>query len=132
MAEAGRIAVRVYYEDTDLSGCVYHAAYLKFLERGRTELLRGLGLHHSELLAEGVAFAVRTMAIEFEAPARIDDLLEVTTDVADVSGARLGLRQTVTRGPRVLVRAEVTVVAMRTGGGGPVRLPRALRERLAG
>lgn len=124
-----RLAVRIYYEDTDFSGNVYHAAYLKFFERGRTEFLRELGIHHSELMAEGLAFAVRRMTIDFAAPAHIDDLLTVTTEVAAVGGARLRLVQAISRGDEVLTRAEVEVAAIRTSGG-PARLPRALRARL--
>ena len=84
-----RFSVRVYYEDTDFSGIVYHAAYLHFFERARTEFLRSLGVHHSELIRDGIAFAVRSMAIEFEAAARIDDLLEVETRVASLTPARI-------------------------------------------
>ena len=73
-----RLTQRVYYEDTDFSGNVYHAAYLKFFERGRTEFLRDLGIHHSELAEQGIAFAVRTMELDFVAAARIDDLLTVS------------------------------------------------------
>ena len=95
-----RLAVRIYYEDTDFSGNVYHAAYLKFFERGRTEFLRDLRIHHSELMAEGLAFAVRRMTIDFVAPAHIDDLLTVTTQVVKVGGARLLLAQIISRGTR--------------------------------
>lgn len=131
MAEAGHWPVRVYYEDTDFSGNVYHAAYLKFFERGRTEFLRQLGIHHSELARDGVAFAVRAMQVEFEAAAHIDDLLDVETLVEAVSGARLSLAQTISCGGRVLTRARVVVAAIRTGGGA-TRLPEAIRKRLAG
>ena len=89
MPEPHCISVRIYYEDTDFSGFVYHAAYLKFFERGRTEFLRELGVHHAELAEQGVAFAVRRMEIDFEAAARIDDLLTVETAVEGGSGARL-------------------------------------------
>lgn len=119
--------VRIYYEDTDFSGNVYHAAYLKFFERGRTELLRAEGIHHFELAAQGIAFAVRSMQIEFEAAAHIDDLLTVTTEVAAISGARLTLRQVVLRGETVLTRAMVVVVAIKTSGG-PARMPAVIRE----
>ena len=122
--------VRVYYEDTDFSGNVYHAAYLKFFERGRTEFLRDLGIHHRELAQDGVAFAVRSMTIDFEGAAQIDDLLEVTTRVRAFSGARLTLEQTLSREGVVITRAEVVVVAIRTSGG-PARLPMALRARLS-
>ena len=125
-----RFPVRIYYEDTDFSGNVYHAAYLKFFERGRTEFLRDLGVHHAELAAQGMAFAVRSMELSFEAAAHIDDLLSVTTAVSRVSGARLVLEQTILRGDIVLTRANVVVAAIKTSGG-PARLPAALRGLLA-
>jgi len=125
-----RFPVRIYYEDTDFSGNVYHAAYLKFFERGRTEFLREMGVHHAALAAEGLAFAVRSMTIEFLGAAHIDDLLTVTTEVAAVSGARLVLEQTIHREGAALTAARVTVVAIRTTGG-PARLPAALRAALA-
>ena len=118
--------VRIYYEDTDFSGNVYHAAYLKFFERGRTEFLRDEGIHHSELAAQGIAFAVRSMDIEFDGAAHIDDLLTVVTEVGAVSGARLTLDQTILRDGAVLTRARVVVVAIKTSGG-PARMPAAVR-----
>ena len=118
--------VRIYYEDTDFSGNVYHAAYLKFFERGRTEFLRDEGIHHSELAAQGLAFAVRSMDIAFDGAAHIDDLLEVTTEIAVVSGARLTLAQAILRDGVVLTRASVVVVAIKTSGG-PARMPAAIR-----
>ena len=81
------LTIRVYYEDTDFSQNVYHAAYLHFFERGRTEFLRDLGVHHSELIREGIAFAVRSMSIDFKAAAHIDDELEVVTEVASATAA---------------------------------------------
>ena len=120
--------VRIYYEDTDFSGNVYHAAYLKFFERGRTEFLRDEGIHHSELAAEGIAFAVRSMDIQFDGAAHIDDLLTVTTEVAAISGARLTLTQAILRDQTVLTRATVMVVAIRTSGG-PARMPKVILER---
>jgi acyl-CoA thioester hydrolase len=120
--------VRIYYEDTDFSGNVYHAAYLKFFERGRTEFLRDEGIHHSELAGQGIAFAVRSMEIQFDGAAHIDDLLEVTTEVAAISGARLTLRQAILRDEVVLTRATVVVVAIKTSGG-PARMPRVILER---
>jgi len=125
-----RFPVRIYYEDTDFSGNVYHAAYLKFFERGRTEFLRGLGVHHSELAEQGIAFAVRSMEIAFDGAAHIDDLLTVVTEVDTLTGVRLGLRQTILRGETVLTRANVIVVAIKTSGG-VARLPKDMLERLA-
>ncbi len=127
---AHRFSVRVYYEDTDFSGIVYHAAYLHFFERARTEFLRSLGVHHSELIRDGIAFAVRSMAIEFEAAARIDDLLEVETRVASLTPARLQLDQRIVREGVVVTRARVLVVAINTAGR-PVRMPRAILAGLA-
>lgn len=122
--------VRIYYEDTDFSGNVYHAAYLKFLERGRTEFLREEGIHHSELAAQGIAFAVRSMEIAFDGAAHIDDLLDVTTEVASISGARLTLNQAIGRDETVLTRATVVVVAIKTSGGA-ARMPKAILERFS-
>lgn len=121
MSQTHRIEVRVYYEDTDFSGAVYHAAYLHFLERGRTEMLRDEGIHHSELAQGGVAFAVRSMQIEFEKAAHIDDLLIVDTVLVEVTGARLTLEQTISRGDEVVTRATVVVVAVHDGRA--ARLP---------
>lgn len=120
--------VRIYYEDTDFSGNVYHAAYLKFFERGRTEFLRDEGIHHSELARQGIAFAVRSMEIAFDGAAHIDDLLTVTTEVAAISGARLTLNQAILRDEMVLTRATVVVVAIKTAGGA-ARMPRVILER---
>ena len=123
------LTVRVYYEDTDFSGNVYHAAYLHFFERARTEFLRERGVHHSELIAEGIAFAVRTIRIEFKAAAHIDDLLEVMTEVASSTAVRLNLVQSIARGGVEITRAEVQVVAIKTSGGA-ARMPRHLLAAL--
>jgi acyl-CoA thioester hydrolase len=120
-----RLTVRVYYEDTDFSGNVYHAAYLHFFERGRTEFLRDLGVHHSELIHDGIAFAVRRMSIDFLAAAHIDDALEVVTEVASATAARLNLIQSIRRGDTEIARAEVQVVSIKITGGA-ARMPKAL------
>lgn len=121
MSRVHRIEVRVYYEDTDFSGNVYHAAYLHFFERGRTEFLRAEGVIHSALAQEGVAFAVRSMRIDFLRAAHIDDLLWVETAVREVSGARLTLEQCVGRGEERVAGASVVVAAIRHGRA--ARLP---------
>jgi acyl-CoA thioester hydrolase len=122
--------VRVYYEDTDFSGNVYHAAYLHFLERGRTEFLRDVGVHHSELLKEGIAFAVRSMEIEFVRAAHIDDELVVDTSLIEMTGARFTLDQSIERGDELVARAKVVAVAIKTDGK-PTRLPRSLVAALS-
>jgi acyl-CoA thioester hydrolase len=125
------LPVRIYWEDTDAGRIVYHASYLRFMERGRTELLRTAGIHQGTLQAEqGVTFVVRRMVIDFRAPARLDDEVVVETAVATLGGASLTLMQRVTRGGGVLVEAEVSCAVLGAGGR-PVRLPPALRALLA-
>lgn len=125
-----RFPLRVYYEDTDFSGVVYHASYLRFLERGRTEWLRALGVDQRALHAgpDAPAFAVRRMSLEFRRPARMDDELSVETELAGVRGASVELRQTVLRAGDALVTADVTVVLV--AGGKPRRLPAPLKAAL--
>ncbi len=123
--------VRVYYEDTDFSGIVYHANYLRFMERGRTNYLRLLGTHHRALFeatsteAPGFAFVVRGMKLEFLRPARMDDLLLVRTKPEEVKGASIMLRQEVWCGPGLLVQADVRVAFV--AGGRAQRIPTPLR-----
>ena len=123
--------VRVYYEDTDFSGVVYHANYLRFMERGRTNYLRLIGVDHAELReaanseAPGFAFVVRAMRIEFLKPARMDDLLTVVTAPEEVKGASMWLTQRVMRGEEVLIEARVKVACVVGGRARPI--PKALR-----
>ncbi|HEY8566290.1 MAG TPA: tol-pal system-associated acyl-CoA thioesterase [Beijerinckiaceae bacterium] len=126
-----RFPVRVYAEDTDFGGIAYHAAYVRFMERGRTEMLRARGAHQSELIADGagIAFVVRRMTLDFAGAARMDDALTVATRLAALRGATLTLHQEVRRGDAVLVSAEVTVACVRQGRA--ARIPDALRRVLA-
>jgi acyl-CoA thioester hydrolase len=123
------MAVRVYYEDTDFTGIVYHASYLRFLERGRTNYLRLLGADHRVLFeatekeAPGFAFVVRSMNVEFLKPARMDDVLEIWTEPAEVKGASLMLRQRVLRGDEVLIDAQVRVAFVSGGRARPIPKP---------
>jgi acyl-CoA thioester hydrolase len=125
------LPVRVYFEDTDFSGAVYHASYLRFFERGRSDFLRLLGISHRELAADGSAFAVRTMTVSFNRAARIDDVVEVLTEVSEVGGARVVLRQWVMRGRESVAEASVTVVLVGAEGR-PRRLPAAIRQAFSG
>jgi acyl-CoA thioester hydrolase len=128
-APADALWVRVYYEDTDFSGRVYHASYLRFLERGRTEWLRRRGFAHQDLAAtSGVVFVVRSLQIEFLAPAVMDDLLVAETRVGAVRGVAITFHQRVMRGDKALVTAEVLVASIRDGR--PARIPPDLRRRL--
>ena len=123
--------IRVYYEDTDFSGIVYHASYLRFMERGRTNHLRLMGAEQHALFAEaqsetpGFAFVVRSMAIDFHKPARMDDVLEVVTWPVAVKGASIRLAQEVRRSADMLVKAEVRVAFISDGRAQPI--PKALR-----
>lgn len=126
-----RLPIRVYYEDTDFSGLVYHASYLRFMERARTEMLRELGLHQ-RALAEGapgapIFFVVRAIDIDFQKPATMDDLLTVETRAQALGGASLTLDQRVLRGEELLARATVKVVCVEAGRAR--RIPAELRAK---
>jgi len=124
--------VRVYYEDTDFSGIVYHASYLRFMERGRTNYLRLLGADQRALFGEvekeapGFAFVVRSMHIDYLRPARMDDVLDVVTWPVAVKGASITLAQEVRRGDEVLVKAAVRVAFISEGRAKPI--PKSLRQ----
>jgi acyl-CoA thioester hydrolase len=126
---AHRLMVRVYYEDTDFSGNVYHANYLKFCERARSDFLRVLGLDQTAMFAEGAAFVVRRMNCEFLKPAKFDDVLTVETTPVEAAGARFELRQRVLRGEEELFTADVTAVLV-DGRGKPKRFTPELVKAL--
>ncbi|MCR8549328.1 tol-pal system-associated acyl-CoA thioesterase [Salipiger sp. P9] len=122
--------VRVYYEDTDMAGIVYHANYLKYIERARSDWVRGLGIDQNALREDdGVVFVLRRVEADFRASAHFDDELTVQTRVQSVSGVRLMLHQEVLRDGETLFSAEVTLVAMHLDGH-PTRLPEQLRRRV--
>jgi acyl-CoA thioester hydrolase len=129
------LPVRVYYEDTDFSGIVYHASYLRFMERGRTDYLRLIGADHramfeaAEREAPGFAFVVRAMTIEFLKAARMDDVLEVVTTPQEVKGASVILHQRVTRAGETLVDAMVRVAFVSGGRARPIPKPLRLAMR---
>lgn len=130
-ARAHEITVRVYYEDTDFSGVVYHARYLHFLERGRTEALRAAGVSHTALLArkEPLAFVVRRMTVDWVAPARIDDLLTVETRFQEIRGARMTMAQAIRREANLIATAAVEAASMNLAGA-PRRLPADIARAL--
>lgn len=124
--------VRVYYEDTDASGVVYHARYLAYFERARTEWLRSLGLGQTELAAElGVAFTVATASIAFRNPARLDDELTVTAGVTRVRRASLGFEQVISRGATVLTEGSFRVGCINAADYRPRALPDSLIQELS-
>jgi acyl-CoA thioester hydrolase len=130
------MAVRVYYEDTDFTGIVYHASYLRFMERGRTNYLRLIGADHRSLFeatereAPGFAFVVRSMAVEFLKPAFMDNVLHIVTIPEEVKGASITLLQQCRRGDDLLVEAHVRVAFV--SGGKAQRIPKPLRVAMEG
>jgi acyl-CoA thioester hydrolase len=123
--------IRVYYEDTDLAGIVYYANYLKFIERGRSEFIRSLGVDQVALKANhGIVFAVRRVEADYLRPAKFDDQLVVVTALVADTGARLVMDQAVTRDGEMLFTATVTIVCLGEGGA-PQRLPADMRRKLA-
>jgi acyl-CoA thioester hydrolase len=129
--EAHRFPIRIYYEDTDAAGIVYYANYLKFIERARTEMMRLYGVEHEKARQSGgTAFIVRRCAIEYVAPARLDDELVVETHIKELGGATILLNQDVLRDGAMLVRASVLVACIGAHGR-PVRLPAELRSSLS-
>lgn len=123
-----RLFQRVYYEDTDFSGLIYHARYLHFLERGRTDYLRCLGCEQSKLIGideEGLVFVVHRMEIDFKAPARMDDVVTILTRTEKAGGAKMVLQQEIRRDDVLLIQAKV-VIAVINRAGRPRRLPESL------
>jgi acyl-CoA thioester hydrolase len=127
-----RIMARVYFADTDFSGVVYHARYLEFLERGRSDFLRLAGIHHTELAdgkhGEKIVWVVRRMEIDFRAPARIDDILTIDTRTDSISGARIFMAQQIKRGDDVLIDARIEAAIIGETGR-PKRFPKEWIER---
>ena len=122
-----RLRARVYFADTDFSGVVYHARYLEFFERGRSDFLRLAGVHHTELMdgkhGEKIVWVVKRMEIDFRASARIDDILTVDTRTLDISGARIVMGQAISRGDALLVEARVEAAIIGETGR-PRRFPK--------
>ena len=124
------LSLRVYYEDTDAAGIVYYANYLRFLERGRTELLRSLGHEQSALATRHVAFAVRSVQAEYLRPAKLDDLIVVETVVESVGRAQVMFAQQVTRAGEQLLDAKIRVACMDPTRGKPVVMPGDIYQQL--
>ena len=131
MAESFVWPVRIYWEDTDAGGVVYHAQYLAFMERARSEWLRGIGLHQDAMKRDAdLVFVVRAMAVDFRAPARLDDQLSVSVRLLECRGASLVLAQRIERDGALLVEAEVRIAALRASAFRPCPLPDALLSQL--
>jgi acyl-CoA thioester hydrolase len=122
--------VRVYFQDTDAGGVVYHANYLNFMERSRTEWLRTFGYSNAGMMKElGVVFVVRSLKLEYLKPALLDDLVEVTSQIKEIGRSRLNIHQTVLRGEDKLVEGEVLLVCVDVQTFKPVSVPEILRKQ---
>ena len=125
-----RLPVRVYFQDTDAGGVVYHASYVNFMERARTEWLRTHGYSNAGLMKEfGVVFVVRTLKLDYLRPALLDDLLDVTAQIKEIGRSRLTLLQTVQRREELLAAGEIHLVCVSTGAFKPVSIPEVLRNQ---
>ncbi len=124
------LPVRVYYEDTDAGGVVYHARYLHFLERARTEWLRQFGFNQIELKEQSTVFVVRDMTLKFVKPARLDDLLTVTVEVTAVKNASLQIQQTIFDGQGQKLLAQVTIACLDARQFKPKPLPSDVRQSI--
>jgi acyl-CoA thioester hydrolase len=123
--------LRVYYEDTDAAGIAYYAYYLKFAERGRTEMMRALGFAHSTIRQEtGIVFTVRRLSADYRTPARLDDALRVDTRIVEIGGATLLLDQQIRREGTLLVALDLLLACVGHDGR-PRRVPAGLRAALA-
>jgi acyl-CoA thioester hydrolase len=122
------LPIRVYYEDTDAGGIVYHASYLRFAERGRTEMLRDGGFEHADLFKEqGVAFAVVNLAVNYKLPAKLDELLVVKSHISRLGGASMDMTQDIYRGDDLICEIKVTLVCIDQSLKA-VRLPQVVRD----
>ncbi|AUI65338.1 MULTISPECIES: tol-pal system-associated acyl-CoA thioesterase [Glaesserella] len=120
--------IRVYYEDTDAGGVVYHARYLHFFERARTEFLRQLGFSQQELLAESLAFVVKKIDIDYKIPAHLDDLLNVETTISELKGAKIVFHQQLWRNKECLTEASVTVASVDLKKMKPIAIPADIKQ----
>lgn len=123
--------VRVYIEDTDAGGIVFYANYLRYLERARSEMMRSLGVPQAAAFAPDLLFVVRDLSLRYHAPARLDDLLEVSAEVLSVGAGKLRMRQRVSRCGDCLVEGEVVLACVERASGRAQRMPASLRELLA-
>ena len=124
------LPVRVYFQDTDAGGVVYHASYVNFMERARTEWMRGFGFSNAGLMKElGVVFVVRSLKLDYLKPAVLDDMLDVSVQLKAIGRSRVTLHQIVKREGEVLVEAEIHLVSIALETFKPVSVPEVLREQ---
>jgi len=129
-AQLFTLPVRVYFQDTDAGGVVYHASYVNFMERARTEWMRGFGFTNAVLMKElGVVFVVRSLKLDYLKPALLDDLITVSALLKEIGRSRVTLHQTIMRGEEKLVEAEIHLVSVSLESFKPVSVPDVLREQ---
>ena len=128
MPECHELPIRVYYEDTDAAGIVYHASYIRYAERGRTEMMRAAGFAHADMLKEtGIGFAVVAMKVDYKTPARLDELLTVRTHISRMGGASMDMQQDIYRDDILIAALTVTLVCIDPAFKA-VRLPQPVRD----
>lgn len=130
MTKVQSIDVRIYYEDTDSGGVVYYANYLKYCERGRTELLRGLGFEQQKLMQQNIVFVVKKVSIEYKSPARLDDKISVITEIEKIKRASLIFKQTIKHKSDILCQADVVIVCVNTETFTPIAIPTTIMSQL--
>lgn len=129
-AQLFTLPIRVYFQDTDAGGVVYHASYVNFMERARTEWMRGFGFTNAGLMKElGVVFVVRSLKLDYLKPALLDDLITVSAHLKEIGRSRVTLLQTIMRGEEKLVEAEIHLVSVSLESFKPVRVPDVLRDQ---
>ena len=129
-AQLFTLPIRVYFQDTDAGGVVYHASYVNFMERARTEWMRGFGFTNAGLMKElGVVFVVRSLKLDYLKPALLDDLITVSAHLKEIGRSRVTLLQTIMRGEEKLVEAEIHLVSVSLENFKPVSVPEVLREQ---
>ena len=129
-AQVFTLPIRVYFQDTDAGGVVYHASYVNFMERARTEWMRGFGFTNAGLMKElGVVFVVRSLKLDYLKPALLDDLITVSAQLKEIGRSRVTLHQAIMRGEEKLVEAEIHLVSVSLESFKPVRVPDVLREQ---
>jgi len=122
--------VRIYYEDTDSGGVVYYANYLKYCERGRTEFLRHFGFNQDELMQQNIVFAVRKATIDYKLPARLDDELQVITEIERLKKASVIFKQTIKRDNDIICQAQVVIACLRAKEFTPMAIPPSIMSQL--
>ena len=124
------IDVRIYYEDTDSGGVVYYANYLKYCERGRTEYLRQLGFNQDELMQQNIVFAVRKATIDYKLPARLDDTIQVITEIDKLKKASIIFKQTIKRDNDIICQAQVVIACLNAKQFSPTAIPSSIMSQL--